>query len=153
MAVIIEQKSRYLRRASLCYDAVLLLQREKAAEMVRLANIYADLADTLRDEKESEDPNCTLCGLRMAPKRVLHATEVFPRAPDLPMCMRRISHVQKARAGSRVTSASRAPDDQRTQCAPMMPTRGSTGESGHSWRALPERNGGSDRPKPSFRRP
>jgi hypothetical protein len=78
MAVIIKQKSRYLRRASLCYDAALPLQGDKAAEMVRLANIYADLADTLRDEKESENPNCTLCGLRMAPKRVLHATEVFP---------------------------------------------------------------------------
>jgi hypothetical protein len=78
MAVIIKQRSRYLRRASLCYDAALPLQGDKAAEMVRLANICADLADTLCDEKESKNPNCTLCGLKMTPKGVLHATEFFP---------------------------------------------------------------------------
>ena len=79
MPVIIKQKSRFLRRASLCYDAAMPLGGEKAAEMVRLANLYADLADNLRDEAdETDNADCPRCGRRMAPKGVFPATEVLP---------------------------------------------------------------------------
>jgi hypothetical protein len=78
MAIIIKQRSRYLRHASLCYDVAVPLTRDKAAEMVRLGNLYSDLAEALRRNDAPDCPECPRCGLKMTPRSALRATELLP---------------------------------------------------------------------------
>jgi hypothetical protein len=106
MTVIIKQQSRHLHRASLYYTVAVPLEGEKATEMVRLGNLYSDLADTLRsDVVEENHPECPRCGLRMSPKIVLRATEFLP-----------VREVFRCFCGETLTCRKREPDSDARSC-------------------------------------
>jgi hypothetical protein len=79
-------KSRYRRHASICYEVAATMNGSKTAEMVRLANVYSDLADALgvdspecaRVDREEASPHCPQCRSAMKRIHVLPETELFP---------------------------------------------------------------------------
>jgi hypothetical protein len=87
MAIMIDQKSRYLRQASVCYEVAASMSGRKAGEMVRLANVYSDLADALNGSSavavREDHPDCPQCGLTMKPSQLLPATDLFPARETL----------------------------------------------------------------------
>ena len=79
--VTIDQKERYRQQAARCYELVATMSGDKATWMVRLAEIYAGLAD---DPDAVERPaiyverRCEKCGKKMTLTHSLHRFDVGP---------------------------------------------------------------------------
>jgi predicted RNA-binding Zn-ribbon protein involved in translation (DUF1610 family) len=86
MAITINQKSRYRRHASICYDVAAAMDGSRVADMVRLGNHYSDLADALDGRsrrlspavEQAFDIECPRCGLTMTPGHLLSEKELLP---------------------------------------------------------------------------
>jgi hypothetical protein len=76
---MINTKSRYLQRASLCYEIAETLSAERVISMVHLGNLYSELAAGLRSiADKAELPECLHCRRLMEPTNLLPKTDVFP---------------------------------------------------------------------------
>jgi hypothetical protein len=79
MTTMTNTKSRYLRRASLCYEIAETLSDERVISMVHLGDLYSNLAAALRSVTDKADaPECPHCGQLMQPTNLLPKTDVFP---------------------------------------------------------------------------
>ena len=80
-----DPKSRYLQRASLCYEIAATMTGEKVSSMIHLGDLYSDLATALnvaspeqRTVAEEFYPECPHCGLEMRPNVLLPKTGMLP---------------------------------------------------------------------------
>jgi hypothetical protein len=79
MTIMINQKSRYLRQASACYDIADTLSGDRVTSMVHLGDLYSNLAAALPSVTDKGDcPECPHCGQLMQPTNLLPKTDVFP---------------------------------------------------------------------------
>jgi hypothetical protein len=79
MAPMINAKSRYLQRASLCYEIAETLKGERIIAMVHLGDLYSNLAAALRSVTDKADsPECARCRRLMEPTNLLPKTDAFP---------------------------------------------------------------------------
>jgi len=77
--MMIDQKSRYLRQASVCYEIAETLRGERVISMAHLADLYSNLTAALRSVADQEEPpECPHCGQLMKPVNLLPKTDVFP---------------------------------------------------------------------------
>jgi hypothetical protein len=87
--IIVSQRARYRRQASLCYEIAATMSGEKVAAMVHLGDVYSGLADAPdqrwpvpppADEDAPECPHCRQAMDRMhslPPTNLLPAREAF----------------------------------------------------------------------------
>jgi hypothetical protein len=82
--IIVSQKARYRRRASLCYEIAAMMSGERVAAMVHLGDVYSGLA-AAPDERwsapppaEEDAPECPHCRTAMDRMHSLPPTNLLP---------------------------------------------------------------------------
>jgi hypothetical protein len=83
---VLDQKERYRRQASLCYDIAATMTGERAMSMLRLGDTYASLAidparllpNDFSSPRTYVDPVCKKCGEKMRWTHSVPQTEIIP---------------------------------------------------------------------------
>jgi hypothetical protein len=86
---MMDQKERYRRHATLCYEIAAGMTGERAASMTRLGDAYAALAvdadhplNTFVPPTKYAEPRCRKCGKQMHVTLTLPRTDIMPAMQD-----------------------------------------------------------------------